>query len=112
MKKMMLMKRISACALACASFTLVACDGLPSSGSTGSGNGKLDMDEVTLEAVYALLESYGVVEDIEDIETLFDEDSAKDYEYLIVEEKGIILVKDNGKKTTYGELGECQHKKY
>ena len=112
MKKTKLIKRVSACALACASFTLVACDGLPSSSSTGSGSGKPDMDEFTLEAVYAVLESYGVVEDIEDIETLFDEDSAKGYEYLIVEEKGIVLVKDNGKKTTYGELGECQHKKF
>ena len=113
MKGKRVLKRISACAVACASFTLVACEqGLPSGGSTGSGNGKFDMDEITLDAVYALLESYGVIEDIEDLETLFDEDNAKGYEYLIVEEKGIILVKDNGKKTTYGELGECKHSKF
>ncbi len=111
MKGSKILKRISACALACASFSLVACDGLPSSSSTGGGSGKLDMDEVTLEAVYAVLESYGVVEDIDEIETLFNEDNAKGYEYLIVEENGVILVGED-EEEIYGKLGDCEHKKF
>ncbi|MBQ8322851.1 MAG: hypothetical protein IJX91_02675 [Clostridia bacterium] len=55
-----LLKRIGACVLAGVSFTLVACDEFTSSGS--SNGGSLNKDEITLEAVCAVLKSYGVVE--------------------------------------------------
>ena len=112
MQRNKILKRIGACVLACASFTLAACDTvLSSSGSILVPDGSVDMDELTLETVSELLASYGVLKKGEKIESLFDEENGEGYEYLIVEEKGAVLVKD-GEKLYFGQTGDCEHTKF